>query len=155
MSGTVNKVILIGNLGADPETKHFPDGNSLTRIAIATSETYTNRENEKVTATEWHNITLRKGLSGVAEKYLKKGDKVYIEGKLKTRSWDDNGVKKYATDVVAENMTMLTPRSTQSVGGQENMAQEQNTPPPQNYNAQSQAEDSKFAGAEEDEVLPF
>ena len=156
MSGTVNKVILIGNLGTDPETKHFPDGNSLTRIAIATSETYTNKDNEKVTATEWHNVTLRRGLSGIAQKYLKKGDKVYIEGKLKTRSWDENGVKKYATDVVADNMTMLTPKgmSGNSTAPQENNSNSSYYPSVQKLNNETPIDNIKFAEEEEPD-LPF
>lgn len=101
--------MLIGNLGKDPEVKTFEGGNMLVRFPIATSETYTSRKtNEKVTQTEWHTIVLRRGLAEVAEKYLHKGDKVFIEGKIKTRSWEDqSGEKKYATEVHADNMTML------------------------------------------------
>lgn len=108
MSGTLNKVMLIGNLGKDPELKVFEGGNSLARFPIATSESYTNRNGEKVTQTEWHTIVVRRGLAEVADKYLKKGDKVFIEGKIKTRSWEDqSGERKYATEVQADNMTML------------------------------------------------
>jgi len=109
MSGSLNKVMLIGNLGKDPEIKTFEGGNSLARFPIATSETYTSRQtNEKVTTTEWHTIVLRRGLAEVAEKYLHKGDKIFIEGRIKTRSWeDDKGERKYATEIHADNMTML------------------------------------------------
>ncbi|MGB0175917.1 MAG: single-stranded DNA-binding protein [Owenweeksia sp.] len=109
MSGSLNKVMLIGNLGKDPEIKTFEGGNSLARFPIATSESYTNRQtNERVTQTEWHTIVLRRGLAEVAEKYLHKGDKVFIEGKIKTRSWEnDRGERQYATEVHADNMTML------------------------------------------------
>tara|TARA_R110002072_G_scaffold19826_29_gene73113 strand:+ start:2101 stop:2520 length:420 start_codon:yes stop_codon:yes gene_type:complete len=112
MAGTLNKVMLIGNLGKDPELKTFEGGNSLARFPIATSETYTNKQsNERVTQTEWHSIVLRRGLAEVAEKYLKKGDKVYIEGKIKTRSWeDDRGEKRYSTEIQADSMTMLSGR---------------------------------------------
>ncbi len=101
--------MLIGNLGKDPEIKTFEGGGMLARFPIATSETYTSRKtNEKVTTTEWHTIVLRRGLAEVAEKYLHKGDKVFIEGKIKTRSWDDqSGEKRYATEVHGDNMTML------------------------------------------------
>lgn len=112
MAGTLNKVMLIGNLGKDPEIKTFEGGNSLARFPIATSETYTNKQsNEKVTQTEWHTIVLRRGLAEVAEKYLKKGDKIFVEGKIKTRSWeDDRGEKRYSTEIQADSMTMLSGR---------------------------------------------
>lgn len=105
----VNKVILIGNLGKDPEVRHLESGAVVANFPIATSETYKDRKSgEKVTQTEWHNIVIWRGLAEVAEKYLKKGNSVYIEGKLRTRSWDDKeGNKRYTTEVVADNMTML------------------------------------------------
>lgn len=117
MAGSLNKVLLIGNLGKDPEIKTFEGGNSLARFPLATSETYTSRQtNERVTQTEWHTIVLRRGLAEVAEKYLKKGDKIFVEGRIKTRSWDDpSGEKKYATEIHADNMTMLgSPRDGSS-----------------------------------------
>ena len=109
MAGSLNKVMLIGNLGKDPEVRTFEGGNMLARFPLATSESYTNRQtNERVTQTEWHNVVCRRGLAEIAEKYLHKGDKVFIEGRIKTRSWDDaNGVKQYATEIHADNMTML------------------------------------------------
>lgn len=118
MAGSLNKVMLIGNLGKDPEIKVFEGGNMLARFPMATSESYTSRQtNEKVTQTEWHTIVLRRGLAEVAEKYLHKGDKIFIEGKIKTRSWDDaNGEKKYATEIHADNMTMLGSPSGDNTG---------------------------------------
>jgi len=111
MAGSLNKVILIGNLGADPEMREMPDGTKMAKFSIATSEKYTNRNGEKVSNTEWHNIVLWRGIAEVAEKYLKKGDSVCVEGKLKTRSWEDeNGVKKWATDIQGDSMTMLGSR---------------------------------------------
>ena len=107
----INKVMLIGNLGKDPEIRHLDSGVAVANFSLATTETFTNKQGEKVSQTEWHNIVLWRGLAEVAEKYLNKGDSVCIEGKLKTRSWeDDNGVKKYATDIQADNMTMLGSR---------------------------------------------
>lgn len=106
--GTLNKVTLIGNLGTDPEIKHFEGGGSLSRFPIATTESYTNRDNEAVEITEWHTIVLRGGLVEVSEKYLKKGDKVYIEGRIRTRSWQDaQGEKRYTSEILADNMIML------------------------------------------------
>jgi len=109
MSGSINKVILIGNLGKDPEIRHLESGVSVANFSIATSEVYKDRKTgEKVSQTEWHNIVLWRGLAEVAEKYLKKGDKIYIEGKLRTRSWQDqDGNNRYTTEVIADNLTML------------------------------------------------
>ena len=104
----VNKVILVGNLGKDPEVRHLDNGRAVANFSMATSETYKNRQGERVTTTEWHNIVLWTPLAEVAEKFLKKGSQVYIEGKLTTRSWDDQeGNKRYTTEVVAREMKML------------------------------------------------
>lgn len=109
MAGSINKVILIGNLGKDPEVKHLESGVAVCNFSIATSETYKDRNSgERVTHTEWHNIVLWRGLAEVAEKYLKKGAKIYVEGKLRTRSWQDQeGNTRYTTEIVGDNMTML------------------------------------------------
>jgi len=106
---SVNKVILIGNLGKDPEVKHLESGAVVASFSIATSESYKDKNTgERVSTTEWHNITLWRGLAEVAEKYLKKGAKVYVEGKLKTRKWQDkDGNDRYTTDIVGDQMTML------------------------------------------------
>ncbi|MEC8611162.1 MAG: single-stranded DNA-binding protein [Bacteroidota bacterium] len=114
---SINKVILIGNLGKDPEVRHFENGGSLARFSLATSETYTNKEtNEKVTQTEWHTVVTRGGLaSKVVEPYLKKGNSVYIEGKLRTRSWEDkDGVTRYTTEVLCDSLEMLGKKSDHS-----------------------------------------
>jgi len=105
----VNKVILVGNLGKDPEVRHLESGVMVANFPMATSETYKDRTTgERKTVTEWHNIVLWRGLAEVSEKYLKKGNQVYIEGKLRTRSWtDQDGNTRYTTEVVADNMTML------------------------------------------------
>ena len=110
MAGSVNKVILIGNLGRDPEVRHLENGAVVANFSIATSEVYNDKNTgERREITDWHNIVLWRGLAQVAEKYLKKGMKVYVEGKLKTRSWsDENNQTRYTTEVVADQMTMLT-----------------------------------------------
>ena len=109
MAGSINKVILIGNLGKDPEVRYLENGVAVCNFSIATGETYKDKNSgEKVTHTEWHNIVLWRGLAEVAEKYLKKGAKIYIEGKLRTRSWQDQeGNTKYTTEILGDNMTML------------------------------------------------
>ena len=107
----VNKVILVGNLGKDPEVRYLDNGRAVTNFSLATSETYKNKAGERVTNTEWHNVVLWSPLAEVAEKFLKKGNQVYIEGKLTTRSWDDKeGNKRYTTEVVGREMTLLGSR---------------------------------------------
>jgi single-strand DNA-binding protein len=120
MSG-VNKVILIGRLGKDPEVRNLDNGAVVANFSIATSESYKDRTTgEKKEITEWHNIVLWRGLAEIAQKYLRKGDMVYIEGKLRTRSWEKEGVTRYTTEIVADNMNMLSPKSGGgSTGGTE------------------------------------
>ncbi len=104
----VNKVILIGNLGKDPEVRHLESGSAVASFSLATSDSYKDRNTgERVDATEWHNIVLWKGLAEIAEKYLKKGSQIYIEGKLRTRSWEKDGITRYTTEVIGDRMTML------------------------------------------------
>lgn len=104
----VNKVILVGNLGKDPEIRHLDTGRAVANFSLATSETYKNRNGERVTNTEWHNIVLWTPLAEIAERFLKKGNQVYIEGKITTRSYDDkDGNRKYITEVVGREMTLL------------------------------------------------
>ncbi|MFT6845123.1 MAG: single-strand DNA-binding protein [Flavobacteriales bacterium] len=111
----VNKVILVGNLGADPEVRHLEGGAAVASLSIATSETYTDKTSgEKKTQTEWHKVVLWRGLAEIAEKYLKKGNQVYVEGKLRTRSYEQEGVTKYTTEVVGNNLTMLGGKSDAS-----------------------------------------
>jgi len=110
MSG-INKVILVGHLGKDPEVRYLEGGVSVTSFPLATSETF-NKDGRKVEQTEWHNIVMWRGLADVAAKFLQKGKLVYIEGKLRTRSFEDKeGIKKYTTEVVAENFTLLGRKS--------------------------------------------
>ena len=118
MAGSVNKVSLICNLGKDPEVRHLENGAAVANFSIATSENYKDRKTgEKVSQTEWHNIVAWRGLAEIAEKYLKKGAKVYIEGKLKTRTWQDKeGNNRYSTEVITDNLTMLGSAS-ESMGG--------------------------------------
>jgi single-strand DNA-binding protein len=106
MSG-INKVILVGHLGKDPDVRYLEGGVSVASFPLATSETF-NKDGRKVEQTEWHNIVMWRGLADVAAKYLQKGKLVYIEGKLRTRTFDDkDGNKKYTTEIIAENFTLL------------------------------------------------
>lgn len=110
MSGTLNKVMLIGHLGDEIKMHYFEGGGCVGRFPLATNETYTNKQtNERVTNTEWHNIVLRNKAAEICEKYLTKGDKVYIEGRIKTRKWqDDSGNDRYSTEIQAVDFTFLT-----------------------------------------------
>ncbi len=109
MAGSVNKVILIGNLGADPDVRTTPSGQMVATISVATSETFNNREGQRQERTEWHRVQLWGKLAELAQRYLTKGRKVYIEGRIQTRSWDDQqtGQKRYATDIVANQMVFI------------------------------------------------
>jgi single-strand DNA-binding protein len=114
MSG-VNKVILVGRLGKEPEVRNLENGAVVANFSIATSEVYKDKTTgERKETTEWHNIVVWRGLAEITQKYLHKGDMVYIEGKLRTRSWEKDGVTRYTTEIIADNMTML---STKSTGG--------------------------------------
>jgi single-strand DNA-binding protein len=104
----INKVIFVGNLGKDPEIRSLDNGVKVASFSLATSESYKNKEGQRVEQTEWHNIVMWRGLAEVAEKYLKKGSQIYLEGKIRTRSWDDKeGNKRYTTEIIADTFTML------------------------------------------------
>ncbi len=109
---SVNKVILIGNLGKDPELKYTPQGTPVTKFSLATNERFKNKAGEWQDRAEWHNVVLWQRFAEIANQYLKKGSKVYIEGRLQTRSWDDNksGQKKYMTEIVATDLLLLDGR---------------------------------------------
>lgn len=126
MSG-VNKVILLGNLGKDPEVRRLDDGRGVANFSLATSETYKNKSGEKVTNTEWHNIVLWSPLADIAENYLKKGSQVYIEGKISNRSYEDkDGVKKYVSEVVGREITLLGRPPEQQENAQNNPSENTN-----------------------------
>jgi single-strand DNA-binding protein len=119
MARGVNKVILIGNLGKDPETRYMPNGKPVTSFSIATSETWTDRQTgDKQERTEWHNIVMFEKLAEIAAEYLRKGSQVYIEGSLRTRKWQDkDGKDRYTTEIVARDMQMLGGRGGAAGGG--------------------------------------
>ncbi len=106
--GAVNKVVLVGNLGSDPEIKTTPQGAQVANFSLATSESWTDKNTgEKQEKAEWHRLVLWRRLAEIAGQYLNKGAKIYVEGKLQTRSWDDNGQKRYMTEVVVDQLEML------------------------------------------------
>ncbi len=130
MSG-VNKVILIGNLGKDPEVRYLDSGVAVANFSLATTENYRNKEGEKVSQTEWHNVVLWRGLAEIAEKYLKKGSSVYIEGRIRNRKWEDKeGNTRYNNEILADNMTMLGGRSndsSQDIGSNQNTSKSEDS----------------------------
>ncbi len=119
MAKSVNKVILIGNLGRDPEVKYTPSGTAVAKFSIATNERFKDKSGEWQDRTEWHNIVAWQRLAEIAGEYLKKGRSVYVEGRLQTRSWDDkeSGQKKYMTEVVANDLVLLGGRDTSGEEG--------------------------------------
>ncbi|MAW30214.1 MAG: single-stranded DNA-binding protein [Gammaproteobacteria bacterium] len=111
MARGINKVILIGNLGQDPETRYLPSGGAVTNVSLATTESWRDRESgEQRDRTEWHRVVFFRRLAEIAGEYLKKGSKVYIEGQLRTRQWEREGQKHYTTEIVANEMQMLDSR---------------------------------------------
>jgi len=115
MSGTLNKVMLIGHLGDEVKMHYFDDKNCVGRFPLATNETYTSKQtNERISNTEWHNIVVRNKAAEICEKYLTKGDKVYIEGRIKSRKWtDDKGMERYSTEIQCTDFTFLTNKNEQ------------------------------------------
>ena len=147
MSGTLNKVMLIGHLGDEVKMHYFDDKNCVCRFPLATNETYTNKTtNERVSNTEWHNIVVRNKAAEICEKYLTKGDKVYIEGRIKTRKWtDDKGMERYSTEIQCTDFTFLTNKNEQQ-------SQQPSVP---TTNIQTQQTEQKSVLPDEDDDLPF
>ena len=143
MTGTLNKVILIGHLGDDVKIHNFEGGGCIGRFPLATNESYTNKQtNEKVTNTEWHNIVVRNKAAEICQKYLSKGDKVYVEGRIKTRKWqDDKGIDRYSTEVNCQEFTFLNTKNETN---------------PSSSNTQVQvASKTNVESASENDDLPF
>jgi len=125
MARGINKVILIGNCGADPEARHLPSGGAVTNVTLATSESWKDKQTgQQQERTEWHRVVFFNRLAEIAGEYLKKGSKVYIEGSLRTQQWEKDGVKRYTTEIVAREMQMLDGRSD-SPRAREDASQEQ------------------------------
>ena len=117
----VNKVILVGNLGKDPEVRHLEGGAAVANFTLATTEVYKDKTGTRQEQTEWHNIVVWRGLAEIAEKYLKKGMTIYVEGKLRTRSWDDKeGHKRYTTEIVGDTFTILSKKENTNSSGTAN-----------------------------------
>ena len=128
MRGTVNKVILIGRLGADPELKYMPSGDPVANFNLATNESYRDKDGNTQEKTEWHRIVAFKRLAEICGEYLKKGSQVYIEGRIQSRSWEDkNGVKRYTTEIIAYTMQMLGKKVEIDEGSTDQQPQDTNS----------------------------
>ncbi|TYA70115.1 single-stranded DNA-binding protein [Seonamhaeicola marinus] len=145
MSGTLNKVMLIGHLGDEVKMHYFEGGGCVGRFPLATNETYTNKQtNERISNTEWHNIVVRNKGAEICEKYLSKGDKVYIEGRLKTRKWqDDKGNERYSTEIQCTDFTFLTTKKESENNAANSVAQQMpSASQPQTSNTSAVNEDN-------------
>ena len=154
---TVNKVILVGNLGKDPEIRYLPSGEAVAGVTLATSNKYKNRNGEMVDETEWHNITFFGRLAEIAGQYLKKGSSIYVEGRLKTEKYTDkNGVEKYQTKVIVGELKMLGGRSAgeNEPHGTGGATRQQNAPQARKAHAPHQAQQSNGGGFDDDDI-PF
>ncbi len=159
---SVNKVIIVGNLGRDPETRYMPNGDAVTNIAVATTESWKDKNTgEKKELTEWHRITFYRKLAEIAGQYLKKGSQVYVEGRLQTRKWTDkDGVERYTTEIIADTMQMLGSR--QGMGGGASMDEDYGSAPAPRQNTGGGAGASRPAAqrpapnfSDMDDDIPF
>ena len=158
MARGVNKVILVGNLGKDPEVRYMPNGNAVANITLATSESWKDKTSgEQQEKTEWHRVVMFRRLGEIAGEYLKKGSQVYIEGKLQTRKWQDNsGNDRYTTEIVASEMQMLGGRGGGgSAGFSSDSAPSQSAPSQSAPSQSAPAPATAAAGCEFDDDIPF
>jgi single-strand DNA-binding protein len=153
---SVNKVILIGNLGKDPETRYMPNGDAVTNITLATTETWKDKNGEKQEKTEWHRVTFYRKLAEIAGEYLKKGRPVYVEGRLETRKWTDkSGAERYTTEIIASDMKMLgsKPGSGSYEGGDRGEREEGGSAPSTSGGKTAPRSSSGFDDMDDD--IPF
>lgn len=159
---SVNKVILVGNVGKDPETRYLEGGAAVSKFPLATSEVYKNKNGEKITNTEWHNIVLWRGLAEVAEKYVKKGTQLFIEGRIRTRSYSDkDGNTRYITEIIGDNMQLLGKRPDDTSGDDDTSYSRSSDKadsarqPASSESSQEESFDNLTNGSEEADDLPF
>jgi single-strand DNA-binding protein len=154
---SVNKVILIGNLGRDPEVRYTPSGSAVCNVSLATTRNWKNKDSgEKVEETEWHRVVFYDRLAEIAGEYLKKGRPIYVEGRLKTRKWQDkDGVEKYTTEVIAEEMKMLGSREGMGAGGGDDGGEPRSAPAPRSAPSKPAAQKSSTGFDDMDDDIPF
>jgi len=157
----INKVILVGNVGRDPEVRYLDSGVAVAKFPLATSETYTNKSGDRVTNTEWHNIVIWRKLAEVVEKYVRKGQQLYLEGKINNRSYEDKeGIKKYITEIVIDNLQMLGKKSDSERSQETNNMAEEAIPGSLNEGVAKPISDDTAAtkdlsSSNEEDDLPF
>jgi single-strand DNA-binding protein len=151
----INKVILVGNLGNDPEVRYMPNGNAVANISLATSDSWKDKTSgEQQEKTEWHRVVFFNRLAEIVEQYVKKGSKLYVEGRLQTRSWEQEGVKRYSTEIVASEMQMLDGRAGPQEMNDNAFGQSQRPPEPSQSEGQSKAaQPANFDNFDDD--IPF
>lgn len=157
-NGTLNKVMLIGRTGDDVKMHYFEGGNCLGRFPLATNETYINKStNERITNTEWHNVVVRNKAAEICEKYLKKGEMVYIEGRLKTRKWqDESGQDRYSTEVHCTDFNFLSPKGEGNVSQSSTASEAKSeTPKPETTKPEDSKKQVSNSNEEEHDDLPF
>nr|WP_228857534.1 single-stranded DNA-binding protein [Pseudomonas syringae]QOQ33575.1 Single-stranded DNA-binding protein [Pseudomonas syringae pv. actinidiae] len=160
MARGVNKVILVGTCGQDPEVRYLPNGNAVTNLSLATSEQWTDKQSgQKVEKTEWHRVSMFGKVAEIAGEYLRKGSQVYIEGKLQTREWEKDGIKRYSTEIVVDmqgTMQLLGGRPQTQAGDQQSAPQQRPTPQqPTNHPAPRQAPQPAADFDAFDDDIPF
>jgi single-strand DNA-binding protein len=137
MNGSLNKVMLIGHLGDDVKMHYFDGGNSIGRFSLATNEVYVSKTSgEKISSTEWHNLVVRNKAAEICEKYLSKGDKIYVEGKIRSRNWQtDEGISKFTTEIVVTEFTFLNTKKNTDTNKENNLSEPKNS----NFDAETQS----------------
>ncbi len=152
----LNKVMLIGNVGKDPEIRHLESGTAVANVTLATTERYKDRNGETQEQTEWHNVVLWRGLADVTERFVRKGSQIFIEGKIRTRSWEDqSGQKRYATEIVADNMQLLGRRSDNPANASARPAPSANNVRPDRKDTSSFDDGPADFSTDEVDDLPF
>lgn len=149
----VNKAILVGNVGNDPEVRYMPNGNAVANVSVATSDSWKDKNTgEQQERTEWHRVVFFNRLAEIVEQYVKKGSKLYIEGRLQTRSWEQDGVKRYTTEIVASEMQMLDSRGSQS---DSDFGQQRSAPPAQKSGGAAPKQEAPGNFDNFDDDIPF
>lgn len=155
MSRGVNKVILVGTCGQDPETRYLPNGNAVTNLSLATSEQWTDKQSgQKVEKTEWHRVSLFGKVAEIAGDYVRKGTQVYIEGKLQTREWEKDGIKRYTTEIIVDMQGTMQLLGGKPQGDQQGAARQQPAQRPQQRASSQPAQAAAPAGQFDDDI-PF
>jgi single-strand DNA-binding protein len=153
----VNKVILIGNIGKDPESRYMPNGDAVTNLTLATSESWKDQSGQQQERVEWHRLVVFKKLAEIANQYVRKGSKLYVEGSLRTRSWEQDGITRYATEIVVSELQMLDSKPEgQHSAPQQRQSNDQRQPAPSQQGGGNRAQSAPQPGYDDfDQDIPF